>query len=170
VKIVITGPESSGKTTLVEALSIRLEIESIPEFARSYLENLNNKYKYEDLLIIAKEQQKAIDNKVQNGNLLIVDTDLLTIKIWSEYKFGKCDEWIIQTLNLKKPDLYLLCKPDIPWEADPLRENQNDREELYQIYQEEIRKLEAPSVEISGSKEHRLSISIEAIQELINQS
>ena len=170
MKIVITGPESSGKTTLVEALSIRLEIESIPEFARSYLENLNNKYKYEDLLIIAKEQQKAIDNKVQKGNLLIVDTDLLTIKIWSEYKFGKCDEWIIQTLNLKKPDLYLLCKPDIPWEADPLRENQNDREELYQIYQEEIRKLEAPSVEISGSKEHRLSISIEAIQELINQS
>jgi len=170
VKIVITGPESSGKTTLVEALSIRLEIESIPEFARSYLENLNNKYKYEDLLIIAKEQQKAIDNKVQKGNLLIVDTDLLTIKIWSEYKFGKCDEWIIQTLNLKKPDLYLLCKPDIPWEADPLRENQNDREELYQIYQEEIRKLEAPSVEISGSKEHRLSIAIQAIEELINQS
>ena len=73
----------------------------------------------------------------------ILDTDLITIKIWSEYKFGNCDNWILNKIEEQKNEIrfYLLCKPDIPWESDPLRENPNDRMKLFEIYKMELENL-----------------------------
>ena len=75
---------------------------------------------------------------------MVLDTDLITIKIWSEYKFGNCDTWILDKIEEQQNEirLYLLCKPDIPWESDPLRENPNDRMELFEIYKMELDNLE----------------------------
>jgi len=138
LKIIITGPESSGKTTLCKALSKHFNLPFSKEYAREYLEKLNRNYNQDDLLKIAKGQLKS----EQNTQLL--DTDLITIKIWSEYKYGSCDNWILDQIEKQKTEkrIYLLCKPDIPWEADPLRENPNDREELFEIYKKEIESLE----------------------------
>ena len=138
LKIIITGPESSGKTTLCKALSKHFNLPFSKEYAREYLEKLNRNYNQDDLLKIAKGQLKS----EQNTQLL--DTDLITIKIWSEYKYGSCDNWILDQIKKQKTEkrIYLLCKPDIPWEADPLRENPNDREELFEIYKKEIESLE----------------------------
>ena len=136
-KIIITGPESSGKTTLCEQLSNHFNIPFTKEFARSYIDNLDRIYMIGDLLSIAKEQLKS------ELNSQLLDTDLITIKIWSEYKYGRCDKWILDQIEKQKTEkrFYLLCKPDIPWQADKQRENPNDREELFEIYKQELNDL-----------------------------
>ena len=136
-KIIITGPESSGKTTLCEQLSNHFNIPFIKEFARSYIDNLDRSYILGDLLSIAKEQLKS------ELNSQLLDTDLITIKIWSEYKYGRCNKWILDQIEKQKIEkrFYLICKPDLTWQADKQRENPNDREELFEIYKLELNDL-----------------------------
>jgi nicotinamide riboside kinase len=136
-KIIITGPESSGKTTLCNALSNHFNLPFSKEYAREYLNALKRDYNPDDLLKIAKGQLQT-----ENG-LQLLDTDLITIKIWSEYKYGRCDKWILDQIEKQKTEkrFYLLCSPDIPWQADKQRENPNDREELFEIYKQELNDL-----------------------------
>ena len=136
-KIIIIGPESSGKTTLCEQLSKYLNLPFSKEYSREYLDALKRDYNFDDLLKIAKEQLKS------ELNSQLLDTDLITLKIWSEYKYGSCDKWILTQIEKQKSEkrFYLLCKPDIPWKADPLRENPNNREELFELYKEELGNL-----------------------------
>ena len=138
--IVITGPESSGKTTLTKAIAKALNTDYTEEYAREYL-NSNTSYKQEDLLLIAQGQLQK--EKANANPIAIHDTDLITIKIWSEYKYNQCDPWILEQIEHQKSKnrTYLLCKPDIPWEADPLRENPSNRAELFKIYKKELEYL-----------------------------
>ena len=138
--IVITGPESSGKTTLTKAIAKALNTDYTEEYAREYL-NSNTSYKQEDLLLIAQGQLQK--EKANANPIAIHDTDLITIKIWSEYKYNQCDPWILEQIEQQKSKdrIYLLCKPDIPWEADPLRENPSNRAELFKIYKKELEYL-----------------------------
>jgi len=96
----------------------------------------------EDLLKIA---QKQWENEYTNlkQKFLICDTDLITIKIWSEYKFKRCDKWIVEKIEEQKKEkrLYLLCKPDITWEFDPLRESKFERDILFELYKKELLSL-----------------------------
>lgn len=161
-KIVITGPECCGKTTLVNSLSKIYKCNIVTEFARKYLEESNGQYQYEDLLKIAKgqwwEEQKM--EKLEK-EILICDTAIHTIKIWSLDKFKKCDPWILdQTENYNH---YLLCSPDIPWEVDPLRENPKDRHRIFKIYLNELQNK--PFTIISGTKLSRIKQS----QKIINR-
>lgn len=158
----MTGPESSGKTTLCKALSEHFKISFTEEYAREYLNTINREYKEEDLLGIAKGQLKS----EQNTQLL--DTDLITIKIWSKYKYENCDKWILNQIEKQKSKerFYLLCKPDIPWEADALRENPITRDELFEIYKRELEKLKHDFFIIDG--ENRLEDSISKISSLIS--
>ena len=149
-KIIVTGPECSGKTTLSYSLSKYFNSKLINEFARNYLTNKNNKYNVESLLEIAKNQYK-LEN--QKSKTIICDTDLLTIKIWSEYKFGKCDSWILDKINTQKKEqrIYLLCKPDLMWEYDPQRENEYERDEIFNLYKKELISLEHKFCVIKGN-------------------
>ena len=136
-KIIITGPESSGKTTLCKALFQHFNIPFAKEFARFYINKLEREYTQNDLLSIAKGQLES------EFNSQLLDSDLITIKIWSEYKYGSCDKWILDQIEIQKTEkrFYLLCKPDIPWQADNQRENPNDRKELFEIYKKELEVL-----------------------------
>ena len=136
-KIIITGPESSGKTTLCEQLSNHFNISFSKEFARYYINSLDREYIIYDLLSIAKGQLEC------EFNSQLLDTDLITIKIWSEYKYGSCDKWILDQIEKQKTEnrFYLLCSPDIPWQADNQRENPNDRENIFKIYKQELENL-----------------------------
>ena len=136
-KIIVTGPESSGKTTLCKDLSDYFKISFSKEYAREYLQKLGRDYTQEDLIKIAKGQLKS----EQSTQLL--DTDLITIKIWSKYKYGNCDKWILEEIEKQKTEnrFYLLCSPDIPWQEDFQRENPNDRDELFAIYKKELERL-----------------------------
>lgn len=136
-KIILTGPESSGKTTLCNYIANHFKLSQSKEYARKYLKKKGKEYIQEDLLKIAKGQLNS--EKVNT----VLDTDLITIKIWSEYKFGNCDNWILEKIEEQKNEIrfYLLCKPDIPWEPDLLRENPNDRMKLFEVYKMELENL-----------------------------
>ena len=159
--IVITGPESSGKTTLTKALAKALKTGYTEEYSREYL-NSNSNYKQEDLLKIAQGQLQK--EKANPNPIAIHDTDLITIKIWSEYKYNQCNPWITEKIEQQKSKnrLYLICKPDIPWQADPLRENPNNRAELFEIYLSEIQNTKHPYFVIEG--EERLQQALTKIQ------
>jgi NadR type nicotinamide-nucleotide adenylyltransferase len=156
-RISITGPESSGKTTLAQALAARFQTLWVPEYARAYLETLARPYVFEDLEEIAKGQIAWEDESAREANkLLFCDTDLLVLKVWSEYKYGRCAPFILEALAARPYDLYLLCRPDIPWVPDPLRENPGEREELYNIYLSELRSMNARFLELNGPLADRL--------------
>ena len=164
LKIIVIGPESSGKTTLCNELSKHFNLPFSKEYAREYLENLNSNYTQDDLLKIAKGQLQT-----ENG-LQLLDTDLITLKIWSEYKYGSCDNWILTQIEKQKTEnrFYLLCSPDIPWQADKQRENPNNREELFKIYKQELDDLEHTYFIVDGENRMEKSIlKISSITSLI---
>ena len=168
LKIIVTGPESSGKTTLCKEISNQFNIPFTTEYAREYLKNKGVNYNQSDLLEIAKGQ--FISEGGLNQQLSLHDSDLITIKIWSEYKYGNCNNWILDQIEKQKSEnrFYLLCKPDIPWKADPLRENPTNREELFEIYKEELEKLKHNYSIIEG--EERIKNSISKISSLISNN
>ena len=103
-KVIVTGPESSGKSTLCKALSIHFKIPYSKEFARVFLDQLGRNYIKDDLLKIAKGQLNSEENAE------VLDTDLITIKIWSKYKYGSCHKWILEQIERQKSEnrFYLL--------------------------------------------------------------
>ena len=158
MKFIISGPESSGKTTLCKKLSKYLNTNFIHEYARLFLSNINQPYSEADLLIIA-EKQYELEEK--NKNIFLLDTDLITIKIWSDYKYGRSDPWILKILEKQQTEerFYLICKPDIPWKADPLRENPYDREKIFKLFHTEIQKLGHQYTIIEGENRFNNAIS-----------
>lgn len=153
--IVITGPESSGKTTLVNRLIADYGIPLVPEFARTYLQQNGAEYSFEDLEIIGKcqnIQELEAHNKYPD---IICDTDIITIDIWAMEVFGKPIFLPNRNTNVKH---YLVCKPDIPWEQDAFRENPNDRDRLFEVY---IEYLEERSLSFEVlNEEGRISLSL----------
>ena len=164
MKIAITGPESSGKTTLTENLAEKYNSISVPEFARNYLLERNGEYSQKDLDIIAISQTESW--KGHNSKLLFCDTEIIVIKIWSEFKYQNCSPVILNHLKQQKFDHYFLCAPDIPWEEDPLRENPNEREILFEIYLNELKKNNLPFTIISGDLESRIKTCEVVIERL----
>jgi len=168
MKIVITGPESSGKTTLLNEINNKWNFTIIPEYARIYIDKLNRPYNYDDILEIAKGQIALEDNLNEvRSTLLFADTDLLTLQIWCEYRYNKCHTFINKEFLKRLPDLYLLCFPDIPWEFDPQRENPHDRLNLFNIYKRKIEELKVDYAIIKGTMSERLKM-IEQIIESTN--
>jgi len=190
-KIVITGPECTGKSTLCEQLAGHYNTIWCPEYAREYLLSHGKKYNYEDLLVIAKGQikleeevtQSAIGNRLltnshspltPNGyrdqhSPLFIDTDMYVMKVWSEFVFNKCHPYILYQITERKYDLYLLCNTDIPWVKDELREypDLKTRQKLYHIYKDLMIRQSTPWVEISGNYEERLHKAIAAVDHLL---
>ena len=130
--IVVTGPESSGKTTLVNRLKTEYSVPVVSEFARTYLEQKEDpKYQFEDLEMIGRCQNIQEKEAHNLYPLIVCDTDIITIDIWAKEVFNKS---ITLPNNNSDKKYYLLCKPDIPWVVDPLRENPDDRDRLFELY------------------------------------
>lgn len=165
LKIVITGPESSGKTTLAQALAAHYRVPWVAEYARDYLERLTQPYQEADLLRIAQGQVQREDEAARaNPPLLICDTSLLVIYVWSHYRYGRCHPWIEEQLVHRPVDRYLLCRPDLPWQPDPQRENPNDRAELFVLYQEAL--CDKSYTVVSGQGKARLEVALRSIDRL----
>jgi NadR type nicotinamide-nucleotide adenylyltransferase len=166
-KIVVIGPESTGKSTLCEQLAENFKTEWVPEFARNYLLEIRRPYTYEDLLYIAQgqlEQENHICASIKTP-LVFIDTDMYVMKVWCEYVFKKCHQFILDQIVKRKYDYYLLCKTDLPWIADELREypDLESRERLYHMYKDLMINQSTPWIEIEGDYEQRLQKAIDFI-------
>ena len=171
-KIVVLGPESTGKSTLSQKLAAHYNTVWTPEYAREYIENLSRPYEQHDLLAIARGQLQLEDEKAQQAsNLLICDTDLYVIKVWNEHKYGQCDPQILEQIASRRYDLYLLTYIDIPWENDPQREYPAPqmREYFYRIYRDIVMNSGVPWADIRGSYAEREAKAIAAVDALRNK-
>ena len=162
LKIIVTGPESSGKTTLCKTLSEYYNLHFTKEFAREYLTDLGKNYLQEDLLEIAKGQLENEQLITNNQQISLHDTYLITLKIWSNYKYGNCNNWILEQIEKQKVEnrFYLLCKPDLKWNYDPLRENPTSRNELLETYKQELENLGHKFLIIKGDDRNEQAIEI----------
>jgi NadR type nicotinamide-nucleotide adenylyltransferase len=166
-KVVITGPESTGKTVLAMQLSDVFGGKYIPEYARNYVSSLKAPYKYQDVINIALEQIRQMD-EVNNckDRIVFFDTWLVITKIWLREVYGTFPEWIDEKLAAVPIDLYLLCAPDIPWEADPVRENGGERRiYLFNEYEKEIKRSGMPFKVITGTGRERFELAERYINE-----
>jgi NadR type nicotinamide-nucleotide adenylyltransferase len=179
-KIAIIGPESTGKSTLCEQLAEHYHTLWCPEYAREYLLDHGMDYSYDDLLTIAKGQTELEDRYVAlaigNWQLanketypLFIDTEMYVMKVWCEFVFGKCHQYILEQIAERKYDFYLLCDVDLPWTHDELREypELETRQKLYQIYKDIMTNQNVPWVEISGDSEKRLKTAVQAVDALL---
>ena len=157
-KILFTGPESTGKSTLASTMARKFQTVWVPEYARLFLEIRGAAYVEQDLLHIAEGQLK-LENYLSNyaTELLFCDTGMLVMKVWSMYQYKRVHPWILEQWQKSHYDLYILCGIDTPWEAGPFREHPNEREELYALYKKELQLTDKPFIELWGTMEERLT-------------
>ena len=155
-KVGIIGPESTGKSTLAAFLANRYDGTYVPEYAREYMESrvCANEYTYQDVENIARYQvqhlyelslssTESLANPCRS-DVVFFDTELIITKVWFLHKYGRCPEFLEQALRDYPMDVYLLCYPDMPWQPDPVRENPDIREYLFDWYEREIQALGIP--------------------------
>jgi nicotinamide riboside kinase len=163
--VCVTGPESSGKTTLASELARALAVPLVTEVAREYLAGKSS-YDANDLLAIAKAQLSAEQNALAEGTgLVICDTDLQVIQIWWQEKFGALDPWLEDALSERTQRRYLLSAPDLPWQPDPLRESPGDRERLFDQYAQQLRDEPFAYAEVRGTGGERFELALQTVQE-----
>lgn len=163
----ITGPESCGKTTLAFQLAKHFKCPVVEEYAREYLTQLQGDYQESDLLAVAKGQVQKEETIFKNFNqeFVFIDTDLITLKIWAKEKYGYCDKWILDEIKSREYDLYLLCKPDIPWTYDPLRENAHNRAKLFRTYEAELYQYKKNFQMVSGIGQKRFDNALKLVED-----
>ncbi|MCG2429679.1 AAA family ATPase [Aequorivita xiaoshiensis] len=175
IKVVLFGPESTGKTTLAKQLAAHYKTHWVPEYMRVYLEekwkNKGELVTKEDLIPIAKGQL-SLENEIAEkaDKLLFLDTNLLELKVYSEYYYdGYCPEEITSEATKNNYSIYLLTYIDIPWEADVLRDRPNNREEMFSIFEAELKTQGFPYKVLRGNKGERFNKAVEIIDKLLQK-
>lgn len=169
-KIVVIGPEGTGKSTLAADLAMHYKTTWCPEYARDYLLAHGRDYTFEDLLTIAQGQvalEENLQTKARNG-MYLIDTEMYVMKVWCEVVFNDCHTWILKQIATRRYDLYLLCNTDLPWVQDGLREYPDlaMRQRLFKTYHDLLINNNTPWAVISGRQNERLQAAIAAIEKL----
>ena len=180
-KVVIVGPESTGKSTLAGQLAAFYNTQWVPEYAREYLLTHGMNYQYTDLLDVAKGQLALEDRFVEKlsiadknppalpDKILILDTDMYVMKVWCEFVFSNCHLWILDQVVTRKYDLYLLCNTDLPWVKDELREypDLESRQKLYLMYRDIMINQSTPWVDVKGDYDERFERAVQGINQYL---
>lgn len=167
LKIAITGPESTGKSELSQALASHFQGKVLHEYAREYLETRGPSYLQETVEQIAREQMRQQNELLfQNDRHVFFDTDLLVCRIWLEHVFGACPTWIMEASVQDVFDHTLLMNIDLPWQDDPLREHPHEREILFNKYQDALDASGRSYTVISGQGNDRINSAIQIISSL----
>jgi NadR type nicotinamide-nucleotide adenylyltransferase len=174
IKVVLFGPESTGKTTLTRQLARHYNSVWVPEYARDFLQDVwNNERRTcepKDLLPISEGQIKLENELAKKTNsVLICDTDLLETKVYSEaYYLGSCDPILEKYALQNTYDLYFLTYIDVPWEDDDLRDKPNERQRMFKAFEDALIKYNRPYILLKGNKNERLETAVKHIDKLIN--
>lgn len=157
-KIAILGPESSGKSTLARELSSIINADLVEEYAREYFEDKDyHKCKLFDLEVIA-QQQFNNSHSASTDKVLISDTEMITMEIWAKDKFGTVPELLLNLRSKQKFNLYILTKPDIPWEYDPLRTDSDRRDYIFDLYLDSLKAYNYKYIIVNGDLHNRLEL------------
>ena len=165
-RIVVTGSECTGKTTLAEALAHRLQTVWVPEYLRLWVEEQGRAPAADDVTAIARGQIVLEDSLMpQARGSIVLDCDLLSTLVYSRHYFGACPAWVEQALLDRRPDLYLLCDIDVPWVPDGDQRDRGDRrEEMHELFRQALERYRLDFVDIRGPHEERLHSAVEAIE------
>lgn len=171
IRIALTGPECTGKSTLAVQLAQHYNTLCIPEYAREYVGGLSRPYEYDDVLHIAKTQVKQLEEYSKRvDRILFLDTYLIITKVWFDLVFKQRPEWIDSELSKHSVDFYLLCDTDIPWEADTVRENGGNRREfLLALYKKELADFGCKFGIVQGLGDERLRNAIRMVDNYIQK-
>lgn len=169
--IVITGAESTGKSTLAESLGQHYHVQVIPEFAREYVEHLNRPYNFNDVEIIARKQMEQLNAmKKPEHPLIFVDTWLIITKIWFDVVFHQVPEWLDREIKATNIDLFLVCDIDLPWIPDPVRENGGEKRRILQeMYIETIKKYNFTYHIVNGKDQLRFENALHQVELLLGK-
>ena len=173
LRIAVTGAESTGKSTLAARLAAHFGAPLSPEFARAYAERAGRPLTADDVEPIARGQRDAEDRAVlrADGDLVILDTDLLSTGVYATFYYGRCPAWIGDATRMRRPALYLLCDPaGVSWTADPVRASAADRELLHGQFAAAVRASGAPICWLTGPADDRLQSAIAAVQAIRERS
>lgn len=169
-RVVVTGSECTGKTTLAAALADHYSALWVPEFSRQFVIEKGSPPDYRDVDAIARgqielEDHAAAATRERGGALLILDTDLLSTVVYSRHYYGECPSWIEHELLIRAGDLYLLADIDVTWVPDgDLRDRGEQREEMQDLFRAALAELELPFTEVTGALEERLDSAIEVLE------
>ena len=170
-RIVLTGPESVGKTTLAARLADHFGVELVPEFVRDYAAAKGAPLDFRDHGPIAKGQMALEDAhrdraEARGDRLLVQDTDLVSTVVYCHHYFGRCPAFIEEAAVARRPDLYLLLDIDVPWIADGVRDRGDRREELHALFASTLARFEAPVIRVGGTWDARFQRAMHAIESL----
>lgn len=173
-KIAVIGPESTGKSNLSEYLANHYKCYWVPEYAREYCAQLNRECNMQDELNIfygqlKKERKIFSESLAANKELLICDTTIVTVKVWTEHVFKTCPSVVQKEFNYRHYDLYLLTNNDLPWEDDPLRNFPNERDHFYNLYLNILKENKLNFSIISGVNDERYHIAVDAVNTFLNK-
>lgn len=164
IRIVLTGSESTGKTTLAGQLATHYGAELVPEFVRAYAEQQGGIIEFSDHGPIARGQMALEDEHIARAKGLVVqDTDLLSTVVYCNHYFGQCPPWIEEAAASRRPDLYLLCEIDLDWIADGVRDRGHMRDDMQQLFRDAVRTSGVAVAVITGIGDERLDRAVDAI-------
>ena len=171
IRVVITGSESTGKTTLAHRLAAHYAIEWVPEFVREFVATKGAMPDFSDHGAIARGQMALEDaHAARSSGLVVQDTDLLSTVVYSRHYFGRVPEWIAEAARARRPDLYLLTEIDVPWVPDPARDRGDRRDEMQQLFRDAVAASGARWVAITGDWDERFARAVGEIDALVARS
>jgi NadR type nicotinamide-nucleotide adenylyltransferase len=167
IKVVLTGGESTGKTELARALGEHFHAPVSGEFVREFAAQRGGRIELSDHGPIARGQMATEDDAIARAtDVVILDTDLVSTVVYCEHYFGSCPAWIDQRARERAGDLYLLLKPDIPWQEDGIRDRGHFRDEMHALFRTRLVQSGMRFVEIGGTREERLTEALRAVDAL----
>lgn len=167
-RVVLTGPEATGKTTLAKALARHFRAPWLPESARVYAEQVKRELTAADAELIAQRAVDAEDAELaKDPPLLLLDTDLISTVVYVRHYYGPCPQWIEAAARERRGDLYLLCAPDLAWTADGVRDRPEQRQELFGLFERAMREFDCVSIDVSGAGVARERAALSAANALI---